>query len=164
MELLDHFIKLEKINKPWAFFEDLLYMLYKNVDFGLMEVFLDGGRKYGKTYRACDFAAKASLIQPNNVDIYLTRWLKGDTSELNDELLDALERVLNRDLNNKESNKSRKIYKINNNTIRVLGLHTPSQRKKVKLTGLTRANGKKYCILIFEEAYEFTEQEIQQVK
>ena len=164
MELLDHYIKLEKINKPWAFLEDLLYMLYQNVDFGLIEIFLDGGRKYGKTYRACDFSAKASLIQPNNVDIYLTRWLKGDTSELNDELLDALERVLNRDLNHKESNKSRKIYKINNNTIRVLGLHTPSQRKKVKLTGLTRAKGKKYCILIFEEAYEFTEQEIQQVK
>lgn len=160
----EHYRNLENINKPWAFLDDLLFNIYKNVDFGLIELFLDGGRKYGKTYRICDFGAKAVLINPKNVDIYLMRWLKHDTNELNDELLDALERVLNRDLTNEEQNKTRKIYNINGNTIRVLGLHTPSQRKKIKLTGLKRAKNKKYCLIVFEEAYEFTEQEIQQIK
>lgn len=164
LDVITEYQRLEKINKPWAFFDDLLYLFYKGIDFGLIELFLDGGRKYGKTYRACEFSAKATLIQPRNLDIYLMRWLKGDTSELNDELLDALERVLGRDLNKEEQNKTRKVYNINGNEFRVLGLHTPSQRKKVKLTGLKRAKGKKYCIIIFEEAYEFTEQEIQQIK
>ena len=41
-----------------------------------------------------------------------------------------------------------------------MGLHSPSSRKKVSLTGINRAKGKKYAFLVIEEAYEFTEREI----
>lgn len=142
---------------------DILLMIYERKNFGMIEVYLDGGRKYGKTYRVCDTTAKALIIAPYDVDAYMLRWQKQDSNELAGETIDAVERYFGRDLTKNDYNKQEKTFRINGNVLRVLGLHTPSQRKKVKLTGIKRAKNKKYAIIVFEEAYEFSEKELDQV-
>jgi len=71
----------------WQFFEDILYKIYKNENMGYVNIHLNGGRKSGKTYNALNFIARAIMLQKNNMDVFLFRWLKGDAQALFDEML-----------------------------------------------------------------------------
>lgn len=147
-------------NDPWDFFENILYSMYLNEDIENVELHLNGGRKSGKTFRTCDFIARAILGFSGKVDSYLFRWKKSDAFELFAEIERSFVNILNRELNKNELNIQHKIFKLNNNQTRVLGIHNQSNRQQIKLTGIKRAQNKKYVIIVLEECYEFTDDEI----
>lgn len=153
-----------EIENPWAWLDDLKLLFINDVQFGLITIYLDGGRKFGKTYETCETSAEMTVALPEKLDVYALRWLKTDSQELLDEMLDAVEILIGEEETKKAFKKQAKTFKINGNRIRILGLHNPSARKKVKLTGIRRAKGKPYAIIMIEEAYEFTVNELLQIQ
>lgn len=146
----------------WQFFEDILYKIYKNENMGYVNIHLNGGRKSGKTYNALNFIARAIMLQKNNMDVFLFRWLKGDAQALFDEMLWHINYLTETNWSN--VNLSKKLIKINENKIQVMGIHSNSTRKKIELVGLERAKNKKYAIIFIEECVEFSSEEILNIK
>lgn len=131
--------------------------------FDIIELSEDGGRKSAKTTQTIKFAVAATLLYPNQCDVELFRWLKGeDADELFEEVIDNTQELLGRELTRQELNRSKRRIRIagTNNKITIRGINTPNKRKRVKMVGAKRAKGKKYLIKVFEEAYEFSNEEI----
>ena len=163
-QLINEFREVATNDNLWSFLDELLYLMNEQKNIGSWDIHLNGGRKSGKTYRALDFVAKAIIMLKNNVDAYLFRWLRQDSEYLFNEVQWQVEHILGQTIKPQNINLSRRIIKINGNLIQTLGVHSSTTRKKVELAGLTRAKGKKYCILVLEECYEFSESEILDIK
>lgn len=135
-----------------------------NIVWDHIEIAEDGGRKSGKTFNVIKFACGAMLTY--ECDVASFRWLKGeDAEELFKEHVEAMEFILGRNLTyRQEINHSSKTIKLGGNYIQVRGINSANKRKKVKLVGAKRAKGKKFLIIILEERYEFSEEEVLSIR
>ncbi len=142
--------------KQFQYFNQLLNDMRKQERPRVSKVYLSGTRKSGKTRAYQNFILSALLDPLIKCDAYLVRNQVQDATELftdTREVSDELE------IDQITANKTARTLTYRRNKIRVMGVETnrKSKNKSTKKLGLAGGKNKDYGIIVFEEAYEFTQ-------
>ncbi len=145
--------------KHFRYFNDLLQQMRKKQRTTANTFYLCGSRKSGKTTAYQNLALAMLLMSDISADAYFVRKQVQDANELFKEFNALIEQT---EINRFYINKSSRIIKYDNKEVRIMGLETNTKtdgKSKVKL-GLATGRNKDYGVIVFEECYEFNEDQI----
>ena len=144
----------------FSYFYDLINLIKEKKELPLQSVYLIGSRKSGKTLSIVEFLSILLFLENARVRIYVFRKNAQDIEQsVWEEIISFLETI------NLPTyiNKIYRRIKYKHSKMTFHALHDRN-KKKLKLSGIAGANKYDYAILWFEEAFEFNEQDIQEVK
>ncbi len=127
------------------------------------EINLIGGRKSGKSVSVqIAIGTLVDMCRDINkkVGLFFFRYQTKDANELYDEIIDALNLL---EVHYVE-NKTRLKIKVGLNEIRVIGLNSQNKSNKAKKSGLARVGGCSHIIRVFEECFEFPQNDVLALK
>lgn len=141
----------------YNYFKQLLQLIKRGAKLPIARINLIGSRMSGKTYSAIDFFIMACLIAPVKVDAF--RYFKGkDRQELFEQFIKQCSSwYLDDVILIHRTNMT--ITFPNGSIIEVNGLHSPTQKGEVKMTGKSASFKFNYAFAFAEERYEINNKE-----
>ena len=124
------------------------------------EIFMAGSRKSGKTMAVYELFAKLLVLPNTKMRIYCFRKNQKDIKgSIYEEMWNAIDNLGYFPY----ENKTRGLLKFNQNTLTFHSLHDRDNRKK-KLSGLAGVSKFDYVFIHLEEAHEYEQQDIEDIK
>ncbi|WP_300350129.1 hypothetical protein [Clostridium sp.] len=152
-----------KVLKSYRYLNDcVIKPVLDKVKFPKDEINIVGGRKSGKSVSVqLTIGMLVDIIrEKKKCAFFFFRYQTKDANELYDEIIDALELLGVHYV----ENKTRLIIKVGANQIRVIGLNSQNKTNKAKKSGLARVGGVTHIIRVFEEIFEFPQQDVLALK
>lgn len=140
----------------YGYYKEILQCIKEDKPLPIYRINEIGSRMSSKTWSSIDFIIWASLLAPVKTDAF--RHFKGkDRTELYDQFKKQIDHMGLADVIEEHKTNMTLTFP-NGSIIEVQGLHSPTQKGEVKLTGKSASTKFKYHISLAEERYEITDQ------
>ncbi len=138
----------------FQYFNELLNDMRQSKRPRVNKLYFSGTRKSGKTRGYQNFIISALIDPLIKCDAYLVRNQVQDATELFTDTREVMDEL---DIEQIKANKTARTLTYGKNKIRVIGVETNKKQKNksTKKLGMAGGKNKDYGIIVFEEAYEF---------